>query len=94
MPEQDEQDLESGLWADEIDGLEAFFGGVALSEPIRFSPAETITNPRLFIEGHIETARHNNGKPSFLPYLERLRMLKALVEERIQPVPQKQGTDQ
>lgn len=68
-------------WTIEIAGLEAHFRNANLTTtPIRISPAETITNPVLFVNSHLSVVKYNNGKHTFLPYLERLSNLKNYIK--------------
>lgn len=62
-----------------LDEIESFFANAKLPESIRLNEASEITDVPKFIEGHIETARHNEGGKSALPYLDRLRELKDLL---------------
>lgn len=64
-------------WTTEIQELELFFGSVKLPEtPIKLNEAETITDCHKFVDSHIATAKANNGKPAFQPYLDRIRNFK------------------
>ena len=63
-------------WLSELDELEKFFSGVAFSnEPIKLNQCTTITDISLFLETNFATARANKGKPTFLPYLNRIKEL-------------------
>ncbi len=66
------------LWP--VNELEIFFNGIELpEEPIQLTAWETIINPQLFIESHFATVKANNGKRTFLPYLNRLQELKQVL---------------
>ena len=67
-------------WEQDITELENYFAGIALpTQPVKLKPYSTITNCTLFIESHFATVKANNGKPGFLPYLERLLLLKTAI---------------
>ena len=69
-------------WEQEINELETFFTGIALpTQPVKLNQFSTITNVSLFIESHLTTIRANTGKRSFLPYLSRLKNLKAVIKQ-------------
>lgn len=67
-------------WQLEISDLETFFAGTILPHyPVQLTPHEKITNLPRFIESHLATVKANNGKPTFLPYLNRLILLKTIL---------------
>jgi len=60
--------------------LENYFTGIALpTQPVKLNRGSTIANCFLFIESHFATVKANNGKRTFLPYLNRLQELKQLL---------------
>ena len=64
-------------WEQEIFELENYFAGIKLpNDPVKLNKCGTITNCSLFIENHFATVKANNGKRTFLPYLNRLQELK------------------
>src|SRR5690606_26725575 len=64
-------------WTSEVSELENYFVGVKLpTQPVKLNQCSTITNTALFIESHLATVKANNGKRTFLPYLNRLQELK------------------
>ena len=70
-------------WEQDITELENYFSGIALpTQPIKLNRFSTITNCSLFIESHFSTVKANNGKQTFLPYLNRLQELKFLTQNR------------
>jgi hypothetical protein len=70
-------------WEQDINELENYFSGIALpTQPIKLNRFSTITNCSLFIESHFSTVKANNGKQTFLPYLNRLQELKFLTQNR------------
>lgn len=69
--------LKPETWEQEISSLNQFFAAVTLpNQPVQLNPWETITDLPIFLESHFETVRANNGKPTYLPYLNRLQQLK------------------
>lgn len=67
-------------WEQDITELENYFSGIALpTQPVKLNPYSTITNCSLFIESHFATVKANNGKRTFLPYLNRLQELKQVL---------------
>ncbi len=64
-------------WVQEITELEKYFNTATLQAlPVKLNQCITITNIPLFIQSHITTVKANNGKQTFLPYLNRLQELK------------------
>lgn len=64
-------------WSKEITELETYFASIALpNDPIRLNYYTTITNCKTFLSSHLETIKANNGKTTFLPYLNRLNNLR------------------
>lgn len=67
-------------WEQDITELENYFAGIALpTQPVKLNKCSTITNCSLFIESHFATVKANNGKQTFLPYLNRLQELKQVL---------------
>ncbi|MCC4230034.1 DUF6965 family protein [Zunongwangia profunda] len=65
-------------WQTDIKELEAFFTKMRLPpKPVRLNQCTLITNIPKFIESHINTVKKYNGKERFLPYLNRLKELRA-----------------
>lgn len=64
-------------WGNDIAELETYFAGIELpTQPLKLNQCSTIKDCSLFIESHFATVKANNGKRTFLPYLDRLRELK------------------
>ncbi len=64
----------------EITELESYFNAIDMpTQPIKLNPYTTIINVPLFIESHLATVKANNGKSTFLPYLNRLQTLKLIM---------------
>jgi hypothetical protein len=71
-------------WEPDIMELENYFAGIALpTQPIKLNRCSTITDCSLFIESHFATVRVNNGKQTFLPYLNRLQELKEVLTKNL-----------
>ncbi len=71
-------------WEQDITELENYFTGIALpTQPVKLNKCSTITNCSLFIESHFATVKANNGKRTFLPYLNRLQELKQVLTTNI-----------
>lgn len=67
------------LW--NIRELENYFSKIQLpTEPIKFNNYSIIENVSVFIENHLAVVNFNNGKRTFLPYLNRLQDLKILLK--------------
>ena len=67
-------------WTKEIASLEAYFTKAEITkDSIKLNQCITITNVPLFIKSHLSVVKANNGKPVFIPYLNRLRQLKTLI---------------
>lgn len=64
-------------WEQDINKLEHYFEEIILpSQPIKLNPYSKVTNVPLFIESHLAIVKANNGKQTYLPYLNRLQELK------------------
>jgi hypothetical protein len=64
-------------WESEITELETYFAGIPLpSEPVKPNGYSTITNVSVFLQSHFATIKANNGRRTFLPFLNRLQELK------------------
>jgi hypothetical protein len=67
-------------WEQDITELENYFEGLQLpTQPVKLKRCSTITNCSLFIESHFATVKANNGKRTFLPYLNRLQEFKQVL---------------
>jgi predicted RNA-binding Zn-ribbon protein involved in translation (DUF1610 family) len=68
-------------WSQSIDELEKYFSSIHLPiEPLRLNESSLITDCSLFIESHLTTLKQYNGNKTFLPYLERLRQFREVLE--------------
>jgi Domain of unknown function (DUF6371) len=71
-------------WEQDITELENYFAGITLpTQPVKLNRCSTITNCTLFIESHFATVKANNGKRTFLPYLNRLQELKQVLTSKV-----------
>jgi hypothetical protein len=71
-------------WEQDITKLENYFTNITLpTQPVKLNRCSTITNCSLFIESHFATVKANNGKRTFLPYLNRLQELKQVLTTNI-----------
>lgn len=67
-------------WINDIAELENYFASIELpTQPVKLNGCSTITDCSLFIESHFATVKGNNGKRTFLPYLNRLQELKEVL---------------
>jgi len=67
-------------WEQDIIDLENYYAGITLpTQPITLNQGSTVTDCSLFIESHFATVKANNGKQTFLPYLNRLQELKQVL---------------
>lgn len=67
-------------WEKDITDLENYFTGIILpAHPVKLNPFSTIIDVSLFIESHLATIKANNGKRTYLPYLNRLQELKQVL---------------
>ena len=67
-------------WSNDIAELENYFASIELpTQPVKLNGCSTITDCSLFIESHLAIVKANNGKRTFLPYLNRLQELKQVL---------------
>jgi hypothetical protein len=65
-------------WERDIAELENYFGTIAIpTQTIRLNQNTIITDISKFIDTNLAVVKAYNGKPIFLPYLNRLKELKA-----------------
>lgn len=73
-----------GIWSNDIADMEQFFKVVRLPvEPIRIDKCSQITNIELFIKSHMNIVKGQNGNNRYLPYLDRLNELKAILKLKL-----------
>lgn len=71
------------IWNKEITELEQFYSKNLLpTEPIKLNNCSNILDVSKFIQTNLQTIKANNGKHSFLPYLNRLQQLKQILTEK------------
>lgn len=64
-------------WGQQIAELETFFSEVELpAEPIRLNQCSEVLNVSLLVETHLATLKNYNGNSNFLPFLNRLKLIK------------------
>lgn len=67
-------------WEQDIKELEKYFTEITLlTQPVKLNQCSTITDVSKYIESHFSIVKANNGKRTFLPYLNRLQELKQLL---------------
>ncbi len=67
-------------WSNDIAELKTYFANIELpAEPVKLNHYSTVINVSLFIESHQAIVKANNGKRTFLPYLNRLQELKQVL---------------
>lgn len=71
-------------WSNDIAELENYFASIELpTQPVKLNGCSTIKDCTLFIESHFATVKANNGKRTFLPYLNRLQELKQVLTTKL-----------
>ncbi|HAH58631.1 MAG TPA: hypothetical protein DCL86_10830 [Bacteroidales bacterium] len=71
-------------WSKDIIELETYYKSIELpTQPIKLNQCTTIMDINLFIDGHLSTIKANNGKPHFLPYLDRLKEVKQILTDTL-----------
>jgi hypothetical protein len=67
-------------WERDITELETYFATAPFpTHAVKLNQCSMVTNISLFIESHFATVKANNGKRTFLPYLNRLQELKQVL---------------
>jgi len=68
------------IWSKEVDDLESFFKTVTLpAGPVKLNEWTTLVSLPAFVYSHIGTLKANDGKKTFLPFLNRLQQLKKIL---------------
>lgn len=68
-------------WSKDIAELETYFASIELpAQPLELNKCSTIRDCRRFLETHFATVKRNNGNRTFLPYLNRLKELRLIIE--------------
>lgn len=65
----------------EVEELEKYFKKKKLPETIKLNNCTTIKCSQ-FVDSHLSVLKANNGKQTFLPFLNRLIELKNLLEQK------------
>jgi len=69
-------------WAEEILTLESFFDDCQeLPDTLALYGSQKILKPKIFIKSHLSIVKENEGNPTYLPFLERLKMLKRILQK-------------
>lgn len=70
---------------DKLPELEKFFDSIKLDEydEILLQTGQKIHNLKHFVTGHLQMCKTHNGNKTFLPYYERLLLLKEILERKI-----------
>lgn len=71
-------------WAKEIEELKIFFEKNDLNINVKLSSNFEITDVPKFVQNHLRIVETNNGKETYLPYLERLREVRGMIERKIE----------
>jgi len=67
-------------WSQEVEELQRHFeANPPPSGPLHLNAWTRVDDPRAFLASHLSTLRAYNGNPHFLPFLDRLRALRALL---------------
>jgi len=70
-------------WTNEVDDLEKYFKAAKLpASLVKLDQSSTITDIPLFIAAHMATVRANDGNRTYLPYLNRLKILKECISSQ------------
>lgn len=71
-------------WSNDIAELENYFASITFpTQPIKLDSFMTVSNFETFIDVSLETVKANLNNPTFLPYLNRLKLLRQLIEKGI-----------
>jgi hypothetical protein len=67
-------------WSNDIAEIKNYFATIELpKQAIKLNTGTTITDCKKFVINHLNFVEFNNGKRTFLPYLERLKELRTIV---------------
>jgi len=67
-------------WDDKINELEKYFMNMKLPAYIRLDEWTIIENVENFVKVHLIILKRYNGNNNFMPYMERLYLLKRVLE--------------
>jgi hypothetical protein len=65
--------------SNEVIELERFFSSVQLPDKIKLDQCTMITDVHLFVKSHIDIMKAQDGNKKYIPYMERLKLLKDLL---------------
>lgn len=71
--------IKHGPWGQDLKELEQFFKVAKLPDTIKLNKCSTVTNLPLFIESHLSIVKTQNGNSRYIPYLDRLELLKKIL---------------
>lgn len=75
--------IQSENWEQDITELENYFSVITLpSQPVKLNSYSIVSDIPLFVESRFATVKTNNGKRTFLPYLNRLQELKQVLTHK------------
>lgn len=73
--------IKKDCWLSEIETLESYFNSICnYPKNVRLDTAAVINDPALFLDSHFQTLKANNGNRYYLPFLDRLKRYKHLIE--------------
>lgn len=68
-------------WKEEVEKLEVFYSSIEIPKTeVELNKHTRIKDCQLFVESHLSVIKSNNGNPTFLPFLERLKELRERIE--------------
>lgn len=73
--------IKTGPWDQQIVALEQFFKEAKLPNTLSLDKCSQITDIRLFVRSHLSILRGQNGNERYLPYMDRLYLLKGRIED-------------
>jgi len=73
--------IKKDCWLSEIETLESYFNTNRIyPKNVRLDSAAVINDPALFLDSHFQTLKANNGNRYYLPFLDRLKRYRDLIE--------------
>ncbi len=79
----DDEIIKKVCWLSEIETLENYFNTICnYQKNVRLDVASVINDPALFLDSHFQTLKANNGNRYYLPYLDRLKKYRLLIEKK------------
>jgi len=71
--------IKCGPWDPQIEELDIFFKTTKLPESIRLDKCSVIVDIPIFVKSHLSILRAQSGNTRYLPYMDRLNLLRSLV---------------